>query len=360
MGWTRLRLGVALIAIGACSRSDISQYGQDASAVVDASKDDAIVSGCAHALPPSRPTADEDGGTNVGFYDAVRSVDFGDGGGAPVGLDLDETCTCPEADSCKVGPDAGTRCDHAGGIDDAFGDFVSTLSSATNVFDPIDLDARLTNGAFGLLVRVKSYNGLANDTSVEVAVFASAGTENGAKPKWDGSDVWTLDPNSLLGGVVGAEPVPLVAYDLDAYVADFTLVARIGDLPFVLGSVTVSLNAAIVTATLEPSGSSFRMTKGTIAGRWPTRKLLTSLQAVRDPFDANALLCGQDAVYQLFKERICTLQDVTENMLDDDKGAACRAISFAFAFDADPAKYGSALAFSPALSCGPTWSDQCP
>jgi hypothetical protein len=349
-----------LIVVGACgARTDLGGRVIDAS-VVDVAKGDAFVGGCVHAIPPSRPTQDDDGGApNLEIYDAVRTIDLGDGG-APVGLDLDQTCTCPQPDSCTVPDDGGPRCDQHGGVDDTFGDLVQTISIATSPFDQKDLGAKLGSGAFGLVIQLQQYSGQANDTQVELAVYASAGTANGTTPQWDGSDVWTLDPNSLLGGVVGTKPVPKTSYDLNAYVADFTLVGSIADLEFVLGGLPVSLTGAIVTATLEPSGGSFRMTKGTLAGRWASRKLVTSLQAIRDPADASSSLCGANATYQLLKNRICALQDIGQNPLDDNKGSPCDAISFAFAFEGVPAKYGSALGFDGGLACGPTWSDQCP
>ncbi len=166
------RLGIALVVAGvaaavACSRSDISSYThggvEDAGGGGDANGD-AIVSGCVHALAPSRPTHGDDAGTDIEFYDAIRRIDFGDGG-APIGFDLDETCTCPGPDSC-VASDAGTRCDLAGGVDNAFSNFVQSFSSATNIFNASDIDATLASGHSGLLVRVKGYNGQANDTQV--------------------------------------------------------------------------------------------------------------------------------------------------------------------------------------------------
>jgi len=81
---------------------------------------------------------------------------------------------------------------------------------------------------------------------------------------------------------------------------------------------------------------------------------------LHDPFDFDASLCGQDAIYQLLKGRICGIQDIASNVLDDGKNAPCNALSLAFAFTSSPAKYGGVFAPDAGPSgCGPQWNDQC-
>jgi len=332
--------------------------------------------GCNHVRWPDRPDADTPSQTqDIEFFDAIEMLDFGAGdGGTPAaeGFDLDGVCTCPGPDSCIVFPEAGTQCDFEGGVDNALGSLVKEFSGATNFFDQDYINQGIQSGVFGALFRVRNYNGQANDTNVELSLFISngtvgAGTDAGPTiPKFDGTDQWTLDPASLLGGTIGdAGPAPIVAYDLNAYVSNYTLVANISDMPLAIGAadgeglVTMDLSGALVIATLTPAGNSFNAT-GFVAGRWQTNKLLTAMQVLHDPFDFDASLCGDDQIYQLLKGRICELQDISGNVLDDGKGAPCDALSLGFGFKSTAASYGYVFAPPDAGGgCGPQYTDQC-
>ncbi len=339
--------------------------------------------GCNHARWPARPSTDDDASvTDLEFYNALRILDFGAGDGGTtsqsvVGVDLDGICTCEGTplglDSCHPFQDSGSQCDEEGGIDDSLGSLVKEFSGSTNFFDQGYINQNLSLGIFGALFRVRNYNGQANDTQVELSIFTSngmqgAGTDAGPSiPQWTGNDVWTLDPKALLGGTLGdAGPVPLVAYDLNAYVSNYTLVGNISDMPLAIGAatgeglITIDLTGGLVVAKLTPFGNTFQVSQGIVAGRWETRKLLTALQVLQDPFDFDASLCGQDSIYQLLKGRICGIQDIASNVLDDGKNAPCNALSLAFSFTSVPAKYGNV--FAPDASpggCGPQWNDQC-
>jgi hypothetical protein len=374
-------IGVAC-AVGLAVWQGCSIY--DSSLLVDAASDaqsDGAVpdagDGCNHARWPARPAADDPSTQDVEFYNALSFLDFGagDGGIAPTtayGFDLDGICTCPGPDSCKPFDDAGSQCDLEGGIDNATGSLIKEFSGATNFFDQGYINQGIQTGFFGAIIQVKKYNGQANDTNVELAIFVSNGTQGAGSdagpmiPTFDGGDVWTIAPSSLLGGSISdAGPVPVVAYDLNAYVSDYTLVGNISDMPLAIGAatgeglVTIELTGALVVAKISPFGNSFQ-TEGTVAGRWESKKLLTSLQVLHDPFDYDASLCGDDAIYQLLKGRICDFQDIAGNVLDDGKGAPCNALSLGFSFKTTPAKYGGT--YSPPDSgggCGPQWTDQC-
>ena len=337
--------------------------------------------GCNHKVLPPRPAADDDASTdNVEVYMALQLLDFGtsDGGGAPlrvVGYDLDGLCTCPAIDSCSPYAEAGTQCDLEGGVDDSTGLLLQEFSGPTNFWDQTYLNNNIAAGNFGAMVHIQGWNGKGNDKQIEVSLFTSNGTpltDAGipSVPQFKGNDVWTIDPGAVLGGVIDpdAGPTPVSAYDLNAYVANYTVVANISDMPLAIGSadgqglVTIELTGAHVVAHLTPFGTSgqFQAT-GTVAGRWQTRKLLTALQVLNDPFQADASLCGNDAVYQLLKPRICAHQDITTSPSNDNTGAPCDALSLAFNFTAVPARYGPVFAKPDAGGgCGPTYSDQCP
>jgi len=370
---------IALAVWQGCSIYDSSLLGPGDSGGSDVANDGGppdAGDGCNHTRWPGRPSSDDDASVqDIEFYNALEVLDFGvgdGGGGKIVGVDLDGICTCPGPDSCNPFPDSGTQCDDEGGVDDSLGSLVKEFSGSANFFDQGYINQNIASGIFGALFRVRNYNGQANDTKVELSIFVSNGTQGAGTdagptiPQWKGNDVWTVDPKSLLGGVIGdAGPVPLVAYDLNAYVSNYTLVGNISDMPLAIGSatgeglITIDLTGGLVIAKLTPTGNTFQA-QGVVAGRWETRKLLTALQVLHDPFDFDAALCGQDAIYQLLKGRICSIQDIASNVLDDGKNAPCNALSLSFAFTSVPAKYGAA--FAPDASpggCGPQWNDQC-
>jgi hypothetical protein len=338
--------------------------------------------GCISATWPPRPLADDDASVdNIVFYQAIENLDFGagDSGVTVIGFNLDNVCTCegkpPGPDSCITFAEAGTQCDLDGGVDNSAGLLIREFAgSGGNFFDQGYINQGIAEGVFGAIFRVTNYNGTANDTSVEVSIYTSNGTQGAGTdagpmmPQWNGNDVWTLDPSSLLGGTIGdAGPIPFIAYDLNAYVADWTLVSNISDMPLAIGAatgeglVTIDLSDAHVIAKLSPFGSTFQAV-GTVAGRWESSKLLTSLAVLYDPFQMDASLCGTDPVYQLLKPRICALEDISNTVLNDGMlSAPCDALSLGFNFTSVPATYGAVFAKPDGGGggCGPQWTDQC-
>src|SRR5688572_26725096 len=95
---------------------DRQERAADAQAALDAGTD--AVDPCSVVGVPARPNVkDEDDGGDFVF--ALARIDMGLDGGLPFALNLDRTCTCPGADSCKR-PDAQPpACDGDGGDDNA-------------------------------------------------------------------------------------------------------------------------------------------------------------------------------------------------------------------------------------------------
>lgn len=377
----KARLGAkvmgALVASGVVVASACVVYDSsllvaaDAGPTIDAGAD---VDLCKAPGWPQRPDADDPStGPDVEFYNALSFLDFNaspDAGPPSIGFNLDGFCTCPQAESCKPGDAAPQHCDGTNGLDNSGAALIRQFSSQNGFFDQTYINDQVALGVFGALLRVRGYNGKANDTKVELAVFQSNGTEGiqqglPTKPKLDGTDQWTVDPSTLKGGAIPDGGSPVAIYeDPNAYVRDGVLVGTL-NFPIAIGAgngeglVTIELSGSIVAAKITPQGSSFK-TKGVIGGRWPTRKLLTALQVLRDPFDKSQHLCGTDPIYAVLKDRVCNFADISSNLLEDGKNAPCDSLSIGFGFESVPAVYGKTWPKPDSgLPCGAQWTDDC-
>jgi hypothetical protein len=342
---------------------------------------------CARTVPPDRPTT-EDGTENVDFVVAAARVRIFPGGSAsfphptaPVGFDLDDTCTCPGPPSCRaIG--AQQQCDGEGGTDDGAGVLFERFALlAPGSFSDDALNAPSSNGLGTLLMRVRGYNGGQNDKQVIVTVYVSSGIqgiqyqEGGAltPPKNDGTDVWTVDPSSLLGGATvdgGASCegndnvcVPLFV-DTEGYVTNGVLVARI-DFPIAVGAgssrLVMKISGGVTTAPLiRNDGGTYRVDDGQLAGRWNTADVLTAISNIQDPLAVGHNLCLDSGTYANIKELACKASDITTQPAMDNMGLPCDALSIAIGLSAVPAHLGPIYArpITPA-PCGPDWKDDC-
>ena len=366
----------ALAAWGSCAVYDPSLLlGGDAGA--DVAQDDAgpEAATCARATYPDRPAGDDDAGADAGdIVLAVQRFDFAPNvdGGVLRGYDLDQRCTCPGASSCVPLKGAPTICDDDAGRDNSGAQLLDTFTKVASAFSPQKLNQKLQNGEFGLIVRIRNYNGTANDTSVEAALFLSNGTPSATDggppivPKLDGNDSWTIDPQSLLGGVAPPYIPQPNSTDTAAYVSDGVVVASLANADLELnagsglGSLRVNLTGVVVTGRLVPNGTGgYRVDDGVITGRWPSQKFLTSLAPIKDPITTD-YLCGDASTYGSLKTLICKNLDVTSFPQNDNTSAPCDAISIALGFAAGTAKLGPVNAgVAPSQPCGAQWVDEC-
>jgi hypothetical protein len=340
---------------------------------------------CAHAHVPPPPTT-EDGALDLDFVLAANRLRVFPTGavpfahpGPPTGFDLDGVCTCPGPESCTpIG--AQRHCDGDGGTDDSTGTIFTTFETlAPTSFSDDAFNRLVTKGVGNIMLRVRSYNGGANDKQVTAIVYLSAGLDgiqDGGVPPHppfaDGTDVWTIDPSSLLGGgTVDGGPscegndnvcVPLYV-DTEAYVSNGVLVAHV-DFPLRAGvgsdSIVIKVSDGVFAGPLiKGDGGTFRIEEGQIGGRWHTSDMLAALANVRDPFDQNSFLCGDASTYLNAKQIVCKASDLMASPTEDNTGQQCDALSLAMSFDDVPAHIGPIYA-APALptSCA-GWKDDC-
>ncbi len=353
----------------ACSVYDASLLvdgGADAIAT-EASPEGAADAGCPKAAMPARPAADDPSDADVELVFAIHTLTFDapDGGPPPqIGYDLDGLCTCPEPEACVAAQKGATHCDDPGGRDNSGASLLRTFESLSggSLFSQSVINDGLAAGQYGIVLRVRSYNGTANDTQVELSSYVAdgvAGADGGAtSPQWNGSDPWIVDKS----GVLGTQIVPL-HYDATAYVSNGVLVGHF-DFPLPLGFSSVDrldvlLTNGFVTGTLTKSGSAWHIDDGVAGGRWSIGDVLSQLAYVHDPANDVDYLCPTTSTYDQIKLLVCPALDITANA-NAPATTTCDALSFALVFTAQAAQFGPIQAFPRATTCADAGPYGCP
>jgi hypothetical protein len=381
----RLRIAVVGIAAGAlavagiviaCGPGNIGDLTSGRlAAAADATPDvDAEV--CPHVVPPDPPSGG-DGASLPTLIFAAEDLraDTGEkdaGLPKPDSLDLDRTCTCLEPPSCVAPPDAGAALCEPDGRDNVAGAMLGTLSTILPVIEPAAFTKRIREGVYTMLLSLQSWNGQPNDPSVVVGVRVSVGLSRPEAgevlPKFDGNDVWDVDPGSLVQGDALAgkrcDEVGCVAIasDVKAYVRDGQLVAHFDRVPLALsmgsGRLNIPFIGGVLLARITNDGNGYRVS-GEVAGRWTTADILASAYAIRDPV-TNKSLCANPEGYAFFKDGVCSAADLAATPAQDRTGAPCAALSEAVRFVASPAKLGIVRQVTQEPSDCPPVMDKCP
>lgn len=370
---TMKRTLVAIATTSACAVYGSSLLVPQTDAGIDAGSDSGTPPpSCPLARWPSRPAADDPSSNDFDVMVALSELHFQKPDGGIGGYDIDGVCTClgnpPGPESCTPHAGAMMHCDGPGGIDNAGGDLLAKFQAIGNVFSDQDLTNGIVKGTGGVLLRMQKYNGTKNDTQVTFSIYASNGTPltdagKPTTPEFDGGDTWTVDVDSLVGGV--APPYVPTFADPSAYVSNGTLVASV-DFPIAIGTRSVSrllvnTKGGTITAHVEPWRNTFALADGVLTGRFTTGNFLTNLQGFTDPFNPNDHLCADSGTYQIIKTQVCRAADVTSDLLSDGKGAPCDGLSIGFFFKALPAIFGPADTPTPAMPpCGTGYKDDCP
>lgn len=320
--------------------------------------------GCAKVQWPKAPLT-EDGTSDISFVVALKEIGLSTDPPNPVtGYDLDNVCTCPGPRACvPTTMEAGTHCDDPGGRDLSMNRNVFAVILQSPGFSTETLNANLQKGRYGILAEISGYNGGKNDKAVTVAMYLSSGTSGDAGPGWDGGDPWDLDPRTLESDAGPPRPAYV---DRSAYVADGVLVASSFSgvkLSIGVGSeaIDLELGQSVFTAKIVPRAGTFAFTDGIIAGRWPTKNILSAIAPLTAP-GLGVPLCSPigKPLYDYAKGVVCRSADLSTNPIRDlDRGAECDALSFAMRFTAEPAKLGSVRAKLNADAGCLGWNDDC-
>jgi hypothetical protein len=267
------------------------------------------------------------------FEVAVRRFDFSRGDGS-VGFDLDGTCTGQgQGPSCQPPKWAVNHDDDPGGRDNVMSELFE-MDDGGMVNN--QANAVIEDGFLTTVLRIRNYDGLPSDGSVDVDLFAAtraSGDRNTDPnpPIWDGSAVWNpLVEWTVPNGDEGTAEV-VAQYRSDrAYVSDHVLYAHFKD---ALGA-NLLFSEEIFQARIEKlSPTSWTLRDGVGAGRLSIDQALGFLQFSADQATGMPM-CTDSPSYSAMKKRVCALADIRAT--DNDSSAPCDGASWAWRFDTGP------------------------
>lgn len=333
-------------------------------------------------LIPERPPATSKANEKT-YVGAAATIDFVktkkdpsvQGGTAynPIpGFDLDEKCTvrddtasspCTPRGASVVPDDPGTGGDNGIGalLAQVLPSGIFFQSQSDGGVEGFVTDG-IARGTHGLVVRVKSYNGLQDDDDVQVELFNTVGvngkSDGTGVAKFDGNDVFIFDGSNSPGGT----DVP-ASSDAHGFVRGGVLTATFEEFSLQLRgtivrdggtsdlTVAVPLKRAYLIGAIKITANlGLEMTNGTLTGRMPIDRLFTEVENFGVCLPPGA---SDDGVRQF----VCQAADIG---LTDDRRGKCDALSFAYSVSIKPAKLGTAGSRAPAPPICATHRPPCP
>lgn len=330
-----------------------SEADTDSAALPDSSPDAGPVADpCKAVHPPApNPSATSAASDPVTIVAVAKDISFGlppDGGSSleAISFDLDNDCACPRRPSCKPNKQALPRgCDDAGGQENAGQDVLakaSFLSPEKFAFQAFANES-VRQGLRAILVVVRGYNGLADDSDVDVGVIVSPSLDpNGAAstPKWTTDDAWQIARSSVTLPTGGAL-VPVT--NTSGYVVDHTIVVRLTiEVPVTEAAAVVLKDAKFTAKIIDGPDGTHTLGEIKFAGRWPIMKV-TQFVGSFEPETGKGRLCDRtDAVgtFDTLKREVCGAADLRANEAEDGRDLPCDAVSFAVKAMGAPARLG--------------------
>lgn len=304
---------------------------------------------CDTVLVPPPPDGGSAGGTDkfVVALSTFLPIFDGDGGGVPVGLNLDRACTDSTATASCVLEGGRFTSDLPAGVDlgaKSIFDLLTRLEESATTggakfITAKTINDRLANGNFGLVAEVSSYNGEANDGEVALALYPAVirtrpppGTVSTSP-----NDSWTLDRSGLItvNGVVGPKFIATRAYisemvlvaEFDAFAMDLAIQDRV---PFALKLSDVHVRAQVAKDALQ----SRKLVQGVLAGRWSVDDFLASIGSTTVSTDQGE---GQQVCLspylQSFLGTVCAGRDLASTPALDGKSSPCTSMGMSLSFE---------------------------
>jgi hypothetical protein len=351
MNSSRVVFAIGLVALLGCSSP--SDGGGDASAAHDAATVDAAASdvgvdaGSPSAQPPpsAGPSA-PDGTGDVTFAITRWRLGTTDPDGTPdtthgwthYGYDIDHRAsTAASTDLCATVNNASRTNVYPDGIDgrdDSFGhDVLPILMGLSSNYETAVNDSVLRGGET-LLFTLHQLGTSDHDDPLQARMVRS--TALGSTPRFDGTDVYGVEPGSLTTPTDATTArVTFAAYlvgNTFVGVASTRITVHLADSNFHLA---LPIDHAVVTMHLDATHR--HATGGVIAGVMPTTELTANFrQAMGSIMPTLCSGATSDAILTQVQQASDILTDETQ-----DPAMSCTAVSIGLGFDAEPVQLGA-------------------
>lgn len=322
-------------------------------------------SGPPASRPPARPPGDpKPSPTGKTLWFAVKRFYLGsqnaagvviDGAWKEWGYDLDKVCTSVD-DSIK---NVGT-CRRVAGAkqeslqdgllcrDNNFGQHVVALAKvASDGFEGRLVEGTLAGNAT-MILRIDDVDDGADDAYAPAKVYSALDLGKGSPPKWDGSDVRTVNADSVKAGSLDTPVTEFPRGYISGNVwvsgepSSFTILVPVADTP-----ARMKLEGATVSFKLAADRKSG--TGGVIAGALP----LTDIESVLKPIAISAGLCPGSAFYESTLKTIKQYPDLVSGKPDlQDETVECNAMSVGLGFLVSPIQPVTKVEVAPPLDGG--------
>ncbi len=367
-----IAIACAILLLG-CSQLLSSDSYRFVESTSDSGADSSLDGGgaaCQLARPPAPVVTQETGG-NVELIFAIRTINIGETTGIDgvpeyrkLGFDLDGRCTSAGdpprcTDAHRSDPSEG---DGINGIDDALGHMISTIKST---FGQEIITSKLVNDEVQAatlpptsLFRIRGYDGLDSDNHVEVDWYfpvlpgptqadgGGAQADAAMAPRWDGTDVWPVQPSTFVqppspdgtnpGGAV------LQRTSVDAYVSRYQVVATFPQgIPFRFWHLQVALYDPMLTIDIVPNPATGKFElRGLVTGRAKMSDVMGLVPTMTSSFPG-IIVCTNDALYVNIRNWMCSFFDLSSS--SSATNPECDMMSVALGFEAAPVRIGAAV-----------------
>ncbi len=291
--------------------------------------------------------APPDGGAPCTEAPTVLAVDkllFGDGNSGQwkaLGFNLDGlVSTAVSTGLCKLNDGAQASDpypDGNNGIDNSFGKNLLPLILGIDPTWVTDVNNSIQMGNFTALLEVECLPPTGDASGISTKLFA--GTTLGTTPKWDGTDMWPVEPD-LLTDPTNPQSSSLVFPQCSVTGTTFsagkngTIVLTI---PLMASGVSTSIKLTLYAAQLTMTLSADRMsaTGGVIGGVLNTEDFVTQVNNIGVLLN----LCGSAVLTNL----VTQVRQASDIMVDgtQDPTQTCNGISVGLGFTMLPAQIGS-------------------
>jgi hypothetical protein len=301
---------------------------------------------CGHAKVVPPPTDHFTDQADLELVVALRTFGLpaADFSNESIGLDLDGKCTGEgEGSSCLEPSWAGEHRDGRDGRDNAVGgQYLS--DGGTLASKAAWREAAANSGRVTTVLRVRHYDGFTDDDDIAVDWLEATRSPDSVgqvpnPPSWDGLDdwkpfvEWSLPATPADGG-----PGWSAKYtSSSAYVTNLSVVAHFD---LVRLAPALYFSDVWIQASILQGGSSLALHEGVFAGRVRLDDLLANEEHLPDPATGTNHTCKDSLDYAQAKRATCGLADIGF-AVSADPSAPCDAASWAWTFDAAPARLAS-------------------